>query len=86
MIWRRTLTRSQVQPSFDAESCQAGEVIKEKSLEELKTMAKERVADWNKAVGSVSTQEYVMMSKQWDIPVDDIIDKRITPRTDQGNT
>lgn len=55
------------------------EVIKEKSREELKTMAKERVADWNKAVGSVSTQEYVMMSKQWDIPVDDIIDKRITP-------
>ena len=55
------------------------EVIKEKSPEELKAMAKERVDAWNRTVGSVSTQEYVMMSKQWDIPVDDIIDKRITP-------
>lgn len=55
------------------------EVIREKSPEELKTMAKERADEWNRTVGSVSTQEYVMMSKQWDIPVDDIIDKRITP-------
>ena len=55
------------------------EAIKEKSREELKTMARERVEEWNRAIGSISTQEYVMMSKQWDIPVDDIIDKRITP-------
>lgn len=55
------------------------EAIKEKSRDELKTMARERVEEWNRAIGSISTQEYVMMSKQWDIPVDDIIDKRITP-------
>lgn len=55
------------------------EVIKEKSPEELKTMAKERADDWNRTFGSISTQEYVMMSKQWNIPVDEIIDKRITP-------
>ena len=55
------------------------ESIKEKPREELTSMVKERVEEWNRTVGSVSTQEYVMMSKQWDIPVDDIIDKRITP-------
>ena len=55
------------------------EFIKEKSRDELKTMAKERVEEWNRIIGSVSTQECVMMSKQWDIPVDDIIEKRITP-------
>ena len=53
--------------------------IREKPREELETMVKERVEEWKQAVGSISTQEYVMMSKQWDIPVDDIIDKRITP-------
>lgn len=55
------------------------ESIREKPREELETMVKERVEEWKQAVGSISTQEYVMMSKQWDIPVDDIIDKRITP-------
>lgn len=55
------------------------ESIKEKSRDELKTMAKERVEEWNRTFGSVSTQEYVMMSQQWGIPIDDIIDKRITP-------
>jgi len=55
------------------------ETIKEKTREELKTMVRERVEEWNRAIGSISTQEYVMMSKQWDIPVDDIINKRITP-------
>ena len=55
------------------------ESIKEKPREELTSMAKERVEEWNRTIGSVSTQEYVMMSKQWDIPVEDIIDKRITP-------
>lgn len=55
------------------------ESIREKSREELETMVKERAEEWKQAVGSISTQEYVMMSKQWEIPVDDIIDKRITP-------
>jgi len=55
------------------------ESLKEKPRDELKTMAKERVEEWNRTFGSVSTQEYVMMSQQWGIPVDDIIDKRITP-------
>lgn len=55
------------------------EAIKEKPREELKTMVRDRVEEWKRTIGSVSTQEYVMMSKQWDIPVDDIIDKRITP-------
>ena len=55
------------------------EAIKEKPREELTSMVKERVEEWNRTIGSVSTQEYVMMSKQWDIPVDEIIEKRITP-------
>lgn len=55
------------------------ESIKEKPREELKTMVKNRVEEWNQTIGTISTSEYVMMSKQWNIPVDDIIDKRITP-------
>lgn len=55
------------------------ESIKEKTREELNRMAHERVETWNRIIGPVSTQEYVMMSKQWDIPIDSIIDKRITP-------
>lgn len=55
------------------------EAVKEKTREELKRMAHERVEEWNRIIGPVSTQEFVMMSKQWDIPIDSIIDKRITP-------
>ena len=55
------------------------EAVREKPREELVTMVKERVDGWKRTIGAVSTEEYVMMSKQWDIPVDDIIDKRITP-------
>lgn len=55
------------------------ETIKEKTPEELRLMAKERANQWSSQIGSVTTQEYVSMSKQWDIPIDDIIDKKITP-------
>ena len=55
------------------------ESVKEKSLEELRVMAKERADQWSSQIGPVTTQEYVSMSKQWDIPIDGIIDKKITP-------
>lgn len=53
--------------------------IRNSSREELKNKVKERTEIWSRTIGPVSTQEYVMMSKQWGIPVDDIIDKRIIP-------
>ena len=55
------------------------ETIKEMSLEELRIMTKERAKDWASKIGPVTTQEYVTMSKQWDIPIDGIINKKITP-------
>ena len=55
------------------------ETIKEKSLEELRVMTKERAEEWTRQVGPVTTQEYVTMSKQWDIPIDGIIKEKITP-------
>ena len=55
------------------------ETIKEKSPEELRSMAKERSEEWSHHVGPISTQEYVSMSKQWDIPIDGLIEKKITP-------
>lgn len=55
------------------------ETIKEMSLEELRIMTKERAKDWASQIGPVTTQEYVTMSKQWDIPIDGIINKKITP-------
>ncbi len=55
------------------------ESVKDKSSEELKEIIQERVEEWSRTIGSVSTQEYVMMSKQWDIPVDDIMNCSITP-------
>lgn len=56
------------------------ESIKEKPLDELKTMAKERAEEWSRHVGPVTTLDYVTMSKQWDIPIDGIINERITPK------
>jgi len=53
--------------------------INEKTKEELKDMVKIRVQKWQEIMGSVSTQEYVSMNNQWDIPINDIIDKKITP-------
>ncbi len=55
------------------------ETIKEKSLEELRVMTKERADEWTRHVGPVTTKEYVSMSKQWDIPIDGIISEKITP-------
>ena len=55
------------------------ETIKEKSLEELRIMTKERADEWTRQVGPVTTKEYVSMSKQWDIPIDGIISEKITP-------
>ena len=55
------------------------EAIKDKPRDERKKMALERVEEWKRIVGPVSTKEFVMMSKQWEIPIDEIIDKKITP-------
>jgi ATP-dependent protease Clp ATPase subunit len=55
------------------------ESIREKPIEELKRMAKERVKEWTERIGPVSTHEYVTMSKLWDIPIDGIINEKITP-------
>ena len=55
------------------------EAIKDKPRDERKQMALERVEEWKRIVGPVSTKEFVMMSKQWEIPIDEIIDKKITP-------
>lgn len=55
------------------------ESVKVKPLEELKCMAKERAEEWTRQVGPVTMLDYVTMSKQWDIPIDGIINERITP-------
>lgn len=55
------------------------ESIKEKSLEDLKRMAKQRAEEWSRLVGPLTTQDFVSMSKQWDIPIDGIIKEKITP-------
>lgn len=55
------------------------ESVKESTSEELKAMAKERSVAWGREIGSVSVHEFVTMSKQWDIPIDGIIDQKITP-------
>lgn len=55
------------------------DLIRQKPAEELGKMAKERVKEWARRIGPVSTHEYVTMSKQWDIPIDSIINEKITP-------
>lgn len=55
------------------------ETFKQKPLDEINQMAKQRVEDWTKTIGPVSVEEFVMMSKQWDIPIDAIIDRNISP-------
>ncbi|MBR6445342.1 MAG: AAA family ATPase [Prevotella sp.] len=55
------------------------EIIKEKGKEELKIMVKERTKEWSEHFGPVTMQEFATMSKQWDIPIGDVIDKKITP-------
>jgi len=55
------------------------DAIKDNPLNELKTMALDRTKEWERIIGPVSTLEFVTMSKQWDIPIDDFINKRITP-------
>lgn len=57
------------------------EAVKQKPLEDLVAMAKERTKLWNDFVGPVTIHELVTMSNQWNIPIDSIIDKykKITP-------
>lgn len=55
------------------------ETIKKKNQEELMSMAKERTKKWNDMIGPVTIHEFVTMSNQWDIPVDGLIDRKITP-------
>lgn len=55
------------------------ETIKQKTQEELVTMAKERTKKWNELIAPVTIHEFVTMSNQWDIPVDGLIDRKITP-------
>jgi len=53
--------------------------IKRKSIDEINQMAQERVREWTQTVGKVTIQEFVTMSKQWDIPIDAIIDRKVSP-------
>ena len=55
------------------------ETIKKKTQEELMTMARERSKEWNDLIAPVTVHEFVTMSNQWDIPVDGLIDRKITP-------
>ena len=55
------------------------ETIKEKSPKELISLANQRAEEWSLQVGPVTTQDCVSMSKQWDISIDGIIKKKITP-------
>lgn len=55
------------------------EAVKENSQKELKAMATERAEAWARKIAPVTTLEFVTMSKQWDIPIDGIINKQITP-------
>lgn len=55
------------------------EQVKKKETEELEEMIRVRSKEWSQVFGPVTTHEYVMMSKQWDVPIGDIIDKKITP-------
>ena len=55
------------------------ETVRKKTPEMLKEIVIERAEKWSERFHPVSTQEYVAMSKQWDIPIGSIIDKKITP-------
>lgn len=55
------------------------ESFKQKTLDEINQIAKQRVEQWTHTVGPVTVEEFVMMSKQWDIPVDSIIDRKMSP-------
>lgn len=55
------------------------DLVKKKETEELERMIRERSKEWSQLFGPVTTHEYVMMSKQWDVPIGDIIEKKITP-------
>ena len=56
-------------------------IIKRKTSNEIKAMAKERVREWSDTFGRISTQEFVMMSKHWNIPIDAFFDRAIVPET-----
>lgn len=53
--------------------------LKEKPIDEIEQMARDRVKEWKELIGEVTIHEFVTMSKQWDIPIDNIIDRKITP-------
>ena len=55
------------------------EAVKEKTQNELVILAKDRASAWRELIGPLSIPELVAMNKQWDIPVDSILDRKVTP-------
>ena len=55
------------------------EKIMQLSMEERVSMAKERIKAWGEKIGPVTLEEILSMNKQWGIPVNEIIDRKITP-------
>ena len=53
--------------------------FKANSLEDINRMAKERVEEWKNTIGPLTIHDFVTMSKQWNIPIDAFIDRKITP-------
>lgn len=55
------------------------DTIKAKPIDEINKMTSERVKEWTNIIAPITTQEYVTMSNQWNIPIDAFIDRKITP-------
>lgn len=55
------------------------ETVKEKSLDQQIELVKERVKQWKETIGPVSLEEYVAIGRQWNVPIDCIIDQTLTP-------
>ena len=55
------------------------EEFKLKPMKELVSMAKERSKVWSEVIAPITLQEIVAMNKQWGIPVNEIIGRKITP-------
>lgn len=55
------------------------ETVKEKSPQELRSLVRERAGEWACHVGPLTIQDYATMSRQWDIPIDNIINEKVTP-------
>lgn len=54
-------------------------LFKDKEIKEQISMLQERTQQWKKMVGPISIQEFLSIGQYWKLPVDSIIDQRITP-------